>query len=40
MFQACDADLAPMFFEEPAPGPTHAEFARLAELRAILEGVN
>jgi hypothetical protein len=39
-----DQDLAPMFFEEPTPGRTQeelqAERARLAELRAILEGVS
>jgi hypothetical protein len=44
MFQASDSDLAPMFFEEPTPGPTQeridAERARVEELRAILEGVN
>lgn len=44
MFQASDSDLALMFFEEPAPSPTQeeidAEFARLEELRMILEGVN
>jgi integrase len=44
MFQASDSDLDPMFFEQPAPTPTQeeldAELARLAELRAILEGVN
>jgi hypothetical protein len=44
MFQASDSDLAPMFFEEPTPGPTQeeldAELARLEELRMILEGVN
>ena len=44
MFQASDSDLDPMFFEEPSPGPMQeeidAEFARLAELRAILEGVS
>jgi hypothetical protein len=44
MFQASDSDLAPMFFEGPAPAPTQeeleTELARLVELRAILEGVN
>jgi hypothetical protein len=44
IFQAADSDLAPIFFEEPDPSPTQeeieAEFARLAELRAILEGVS
>jgi hypothetical protein len=43
-YVAIDQDLAPMFFEEPAPGPTQgeldAEGSRLTELRAILEGVS
>jgi hypothetical protein len=43
-YVASDEDLSPIFFEEPTPSPTQeeidAEFARLAELRAILEGVN
>jgi hypothetical protein len=42
-FVAQDSDLDPLFFEQPAPTPTQeeidAELARLAELRAILEGV-
>jgi site-specific recombinase XerD len=44
MYVASDDDLDASFFEEPAPGPTQeeidAELARLAELRAILEGVS
>jgi hypothetical protein len=43
-FVAQDSDLDPLFFEQPAPAPTQeeidAELARLAELRAILEGAN
>jgi hypothetical protein len=42
-YVASDEDLAPAFFGEPAPSATleelDAELARLAELRAILEGV-
>jgi integrase len=43
-YVATDEDLDPVFFEEPSPSPTQeeidAEFARLAELRAIFERVN
>jgi integrase len=44
VYVASDEDLPVELFDTPAPGPTQeeidAELARLAELRAIMEGVN